>query len=107
MRRLKRLELPAQDDESGSAMGNWIDKGKGRIKEATGALTGNDDLRRRGRSDQVAADAAVTIDKGTAEVKKALDKGSSHAGNLLAKGKASAEGAIDKGSAALQKAVKK
>ena len=40
-----------------------IDKGKGRVKEAAGAITGDIDLKNRGRADQA---------KG--EVKKALDK---------------------------------
>lgn len=41
----------------------YIDKGKGRAKEAAGAITGDRDLKNRGRADQA---------KG--EVKKAVDK---------------------------------
>ncbi len=88
-------------------MGGQIDRAKGRIKEATGVITGNKDLRRRGKAEQVAAEAALNIDKGASQARKAVDKGASEAEKLLGQGKAGAEQAIDKGRETLQKALKK
>ncbi len=88
-------------------MGGQIDRAKGRIKEAAGAITGNDDLKRRGKADQIAAEAALNIDKGASQARKAVDKGASEAEKLLGKGTAGAKQAIDEGQAALQKAMKK
>jgi uncharacterized protein YjbJ (UPF0337 family) len=40
-----------------------VDKGKGRIKEAAGSLTGNTRLKNEGRADQAKAKVKDTIDK--------------------------------------------
>jgi uncharacterized protein YjbJ (UPF0337 family) len=65
-----------------TAMGSKTDKIKGRIKEAVGALTDNDDLKREGQRDQavgevkeVAASAAEQVQDTVARVaKKVKDK---------------------------------
>lgn len=44
----RRRSETSDEDRSEGAM----DKAKGRIKEATGALTGNKDLKAEGRADQ-------------------------------------------------------
>jgi uncharacterized protein YjbJ (UPF0337 family) len=87
-------------------MGARIDKATGRVKEAAGVLTGNKDLRRRGKADQVAADAALTIDRGASTARKALGDSSSAAGRLLEQGRAGADKAIDQATAALHKVLK-
>ncbi len=40
-----------------------IDKAKGRVKEAAGALTGDEELKAEGRADQAKAAAKNAIDK--------------------------------------------
>jgi uncharacterized protein YjbJ (UPF0337 family) len=40
-----------------------IDKAKGRVKEATGALTGNRRLKNEGRADQAKGSAKNAVDK--------------------------------------------
>jgi uncharacterized protein YjbJ (UPF0337 family) len=52
------------------------DDAKGRVKEAAGDLTGNDDLKREGK-----------VDKATGAVKDGLDKASDKAKNALGKNK--------------------
>ena len=42
-----------------------IDKGKGRVKEAGGALTGDRQLKNEGRADQAKASVKNTVDKVT------------------------------------------
>ena len=45
-------------------MGSNIDDAKGRVKEAAGDVTGNDDLKREGKADKAGAkvkDAAETV----------------------------------------------
>jgi uncharacterized protein YjbJ (UPF0337 family) len=44
-------------------MGENIDEAKGRVKEAAGDLTGNKDLQREGKVDQVTSDIKEGIDK--------------------------------------------
>jgi uncharacterized protein YjbJ (UPF0337 family) len=51
-------------------MGGKTDVVKGRIKEAAGALTGNDKLRDEGKTDQAVQNAADTVKKA---VKKAIE----------------------------------
>jgi uncharacterized protein YjbJ (UPF0337 family) len=43
---------------------------EGRIEEAAGALTGNDDLREEGRTDQAAGHAKVAVQKAVRKIKK-------------------------------------
>jgi uncharacterized protein YjbJ (UPF0337 family) len=47
---------------------------KGRIKEAAGALTGNDELRAEGKADQAVGEVKQTVQKVVDKVKKAVDK---------------------------------
>ena len=55
-------------------MGGKTDVVKGRIKEAAGALTGNDKLRAEGKTDQVVGKAKQAVQKATDTVKKAVKK---------------------------------
>ncbi len=56
-------------------MGGKIDEAKGRVKEAAGAVTGNDKLRDAGKADQAAGKvkqvAEKTVDAAKDAVKKA------------------------------------
>lgn len=47
---------------------------KGRIKEAAGALTGNDKLREEGKADQAVGKAEQVVQKAVGKVKKAVTK---------------------------------
>lgn len=49
------------------------DEIKGRVKEATGALTGDDDLKDEGENDQKAADAKSKVDDVADKVKDGID----------------------------------
>lgn len=55
-------------------MGGRTDEVKGRIKEAAGALTGNDKLRDEGKTDQAVGKAKQSAQKVVDKVKKAVDK---------------------------------
>ena len=55
-------------------MGGKTDVVKGRIKEATGALTGNDKLREEGKADQAVGKTKQAAQKVVDKVKKAVDK---------------------------------
>ena len=55
-------------------MGGKTDVVKGRIKEAAGALTGNDKLRAEGRTDQVVGKTKQAAQKAADTVKKAVKK---------------------------------
>ena len=55
-------------------MGGKTDVVKGRIKEAAGALTGNDKLRDEGKTDQVVGKAKQAVQKAADTVKKAVKK---------------------------------
>jgi uncharacterized protein YjbJ (UPF0337 family) len=55
-------------------MGGKTDVVKGRIKEAAGALTGNDKLRDQGKTDQVVGKAKQAVQKAADTVKKAVKK---------------------------------
>ena len=48
------------------------DKAKGRVKEAAGDLTGDDDLKREGKVDRAEGGIKETIDKAADKVKDAL-----------------------------------
>jgi uncharacterized protein YjbJ (UPF0337 family) len=48
------------------------DDAKGRVKEAAGDLTGNDDLKREGKVDQAAGKAKEGLEKAADKVKDAL-----------------------------------
>ena len=55
-------------------MSGKTDVVKGRIKEAAGALTGNDKLREEGRADQAVGRTKQVAQKVVDKVKKAVDK---------------------------------
>ena len=55
-------------------MGGKTDVVKGRIKEATGALTGNDRLRDEGKTDQVVGKTKEAVQNASDTVKKAVRK---------------------------------
>ena len=55
-------------------MGGKIDVAKGRIKEAAGALTGNDKLREEGKTDQAVGKAKQAVQKAADTVKEAVKK---------------------------------
>jgi len=55
-------------------MGGKTDVAKGRIKEAAGALTGNDRLRTEGRADQAVGKTKQAVQKTVDTVRKALKK---------------------------------
>ena len=53
-------------------MSSKVDKAKGRIKEAMGALTGDRKLKREGKLDQTAGDVKEAAEKAVDRVKGAL-----------------------------------
>jgi uncharacterized protein YjbJ (UPF0337 family) len=55
-------------------MSGKTDEVKGRIKEAAGALTGNDKLRDEGKTDQAVGKAKQSVQKAADTVKKAVEK---------------------------------
>ena len=55
-------------------MAGKTDIAKGRIKEAAGALTGNNKLRAKGQADQAAGKAKQVASKTVDKVKKAVKK---------------------------------
>ena len=55
-------------------MGGKTDVAKGRIKEAAGALTGNDKLRAEGRADQAVGKTKQAVQKTVDAVTKAVKK---------------------------------
>jgi len=55
-------------------MGGKTDVVKGRIKEAAGALSGNDKLREEGKTDQAVGKAKQAVQKAADTVKKAVKK---------------------------------
>ena len=50
------------------------DKAKGRLKEAAGDLTGDDDLKREGKVDRAEGEVKDTADKAADKVKDALNR---------------------------------
>ena len=55
-------------------MGGKTDVVKGRIKEAAGALTGNEELRQEGQTDQAVGKAKQAVQKAADTVKKGVKK---------------------------------
>jgi uncharacterized protein YjbJ (UPF0337 family) len=55
-------------------IGGKTDVVKGRVKEAAGALTGNDELREEGKTDQAVGKAEQAVQKAADTVKKAVSK---------------------------------
>jgi uncharacterized protein YjbJ (UPF0337 family) len=64
--------LVATTNEEDSMSGT-TDKAKGRIKEAAGALTGDDKLKREGKRDQVAGKVKDAVDRTVDRVKNAAN----------------------------------
>jgi uncharacterized protein YjbJ (UPF0337 family) len=61
--------------EKGAAiMGGKTEVVKGRIKEAAGALSGNDKLRAEGKADQAVGHAEQAVQKAADSVNKAMKK---------------------------------
>ena len=54
-------------------MGGKADEVKGRIKEAAGALTGDDKLRQEGKTDQAVGKVKQVVEKAVDSVQKAAD----------------------------------
>jgi uncharacterized protein YjbJ (UPF0337 family) len=50
------------------------DDAKGRVKEAAGSLTGDDDLKREGKVDQATGKAKEGVEKAADKVKDALNR---------------------------------
>jgi uncharacterized protein YjbJ (UPF0337 family) len=55
-------------------MSGKTDVAKGRIKEAAGVITGNDKLRKEGRTDQTVGKAKQAVQKVADKVNKAVGK---------------------------------
>jgi uncharacterized protein YjbJ (UPF0337 family) len=55
-------------------MSGKTDVVKGRLKEATGALTGNDELRAEGKTDQAVGKVKQVAEKAVDKVKQAVKK---------------------------------
>ncbi|MCX7044075.1 MAG: CsbD family protein [Candidatus Sumerlaeota bacterium] len=53
-------------------MGGKTDIVKGRIEEAAGALTGNDKLRNKGKTDQAIGQVNQAVEKAVAKVSKQM-----------------------------------
>ena len=53
-------------------MGGKTDVVKGRIKEAAGALTGNDKLREEGKTDQAVGEAKQAVQEVTGKIKRSI-----------------------------------
>jgi len=51
-----------------------VDEGKGRLKEAAGSLTGDDDLKNEGKADRAKASVKDKVDKVAEKAKNALDR---------------------------------
>jgi len=52
----------------------YADEGKGRLKEAAGSLTGDEDLKKEGKADQAKASVKDKVDRAAEKVKGALDR---------------------------------
>lgn len=55
-------------------MSGKVDKAKGRVKEAIGALTGDSKLKRQGKVDQAAGDVKDATDKVVDRIKNGLNR---------------------------------
>jgi uncharacterized protein YjbJ (UPF0337 family) len=65
-------ELPLE--KGVTIMGGKKDEIKGRIKEAAGALTGNDELRDEGKADQAVGKVEQVVEKAADAVKTVVKK---------------------------------
>jgi uncharacterized protein YjbJ (UPF0337 family) len=62
---------PPPEAERSRAVAGTVDKAKGRVKEAAGALAGDDELKREGKIDQAAGAVKDAVSKVVDKVKKA------------------------------------
>ncbi len=53
-----------------------VDEAKGRVKEAAGAITGDDELKHEGQGDQAVASIKDTTDKVADKIKGVADRAS-------------------------------
>ena len=81
-------------------MGGMTDVVKGRIEEAVGALTGNDKLREKGKTDQAVGQAKQAAAKGVDQAKQAARK-------LVGEAKAAARKSVNEAKDVAQQAVAK
>lgn len=51
-----------------------VDEAKGRVKEAAGSLSGDDELKGEGRADQAKSSLKDSVDKVADKAKSALDR---------------------------------
>jgi uncharacterized protein YjbJ (UPF0337 family) len=51
-----------------------VDEAKGRVKEASGSLTGDESLKQEGRTDQAKASVKDTVDKVADKAKDLIDR---------------------------------
>lgn len=51
-----------------------VDEGKGRIKEAAGSLTGDDSMKREGKTDQAKSSVKDGVDKVSDKAKGLVDR---------------------------------
>jgi uncharacterized protein YjbJ (UPF0337 family) len=63
-------------------MGENIDQAKGRVKQAAGDLTDNDDLHREGKADELAGKAKETFNDLRDKAEDAIDKVKDKVGDL-------------------------
>jgi uncharacterized protein YjbJ (UPF0337 family) len=52
----------------------YADESKGRLKEAAGSLTGDENLKKEGKVDQAKASVKDKVDKAAEKVKDVLDR---------------------------------
>jgi uncharacterized protein YjbJ (UPF0337 family) len=67
MSSINRKDKPMATDKN-------VDEGKGRLKEAAGSLTDNQDLKNEGRGDRAKASLKDKVDKVAEVAKGALDR---------------------------------
>ncbi len=56
-------------------MGDAVDKAKGRVKEAVGDLTDDDELQRQGKADQAEGKVKEVVDDVKEKVEGLIDRG--------------------------------
>lgn len=54
-------------------MGEEMDRAKGRVKEAAGDLTGDDDLRREGKADRIGGEIKEKVENAVDTVKDKVE----------------------------------
>lgn len=52
----------------------YADEGKGRLKEAAGSLTGDDELKNKGKADRAKASVKDKVDRVADKAKNVLDR---------------------------------